>query len=319
LAAEYALAPAALDQGGLQAGSANYSASFSAAPGGEGGSSNYRMRSGYAGQLFDPDALPDVDIVPPGSLAADGSGKSFSASAAGVEGLVLTYEGRGFTSYASTSSAPAIPGLYRLSVSSLSQDFIGSAYRDFVISGPIAGADFFSKPVDTPTVSISLTEMLANDIRVLPDGSVSSAGLSIVGVTPGSGNSVLLGEGEDAGWIFFMSSSASAGIFSYVVSDGVSTANGEVTVTTLAPATPLGLQIVRHGIPEFDGSRTTLTMDFIGVPGQAYQMEWSADLSTWISAGTSASGLSGFFTVTLSREGDHLTSWNQSLFFRAKH
>lgn len=316
--ADYSLAPTAIDHGGLQAESMNYSTSFSAAPGGAGGSTNYRLRSGYAAQLFDPDTLPDVDIVPPVSLAADGSRKSFSASADGVDALHFTYEGRGITSYAPSSSAPATPGLYRVNVSAVSQDFIGSVFRDFVISGPLAAADSVTKPANNSPISITTKELLANDTRVLPDGRVTSEGLSIVGVTRGSGNQVYLGEEEDEGWIFFMSSPASTEAFTYVVSDGVSTANGTVTVTALNAATPSSLQIVRRGTPAFDGSRTTLAMDFIGVPGQNYQIEWSPNLDTWISAGTSATGLTGSFTVTLSVDGNHLTSWNQSLFFRAK-
>lgn len=316
--ADYTLAPTALDSGGRQAGSRNYSASFSNAPGGNGVSSNYRLRSGYAAQLFDPDPLPPVDFVEPGSLAADGSQKIFNASAAGVGALRLTYEGRGFTQYAPSSSAPASPGIYRVKASAKSQDYQGSFYRDYVISGLLAAADRLTKPADNSPISITVNELLANDTRVLPDGSVSSAGLSIAGVDSGVGNSVFLGEEEDAGWIFFMPSSSTTEAFSYYLTNGVSSASGEVTVTALGAAPSFSLQIVRRGEPVFDGLCTTMTMDFIGVPGQNYQIEWSADLQNWISAGTSATGLTGSFAVTFSLEGDHLTSWNQSLFFRAK-
>lgn len=317
-AANYSLAPAVLDHGGRQAGSENYSASFSAAPGGDGGSSNYRLRSGYAAQLFDPDPLPAVDFVLPESLAADGSGKSVSATAVDVGALNISYEGRGFTNYDLSSAAPATPGLYRVNASAVSQEYVGFASRDFVISGPLAAADALTKPADNSDISITTKELLANDTRVHADGSVSSDGLLIVSVAPGTGNTVFLGEEEDAGWIFFMPSPNSTEEFTYVVSDGLSTASAVVTVASLAESIAFTLQVVGRGIPVFDGVRTSMSMDFIGVPGQNYEIQWSKDLNTWVSAGTSASGLTGSFTVNISGDGDHLNSWNQSLFFRAK-
>jgi hypothetical protein len=317
-AGDYELAPATLDLGGLQAGSTDYSASFSAAPGGEGASSNYRLRTGYAGQLFDPDVLPAVDFIPPGSLAADGSAKVFSASAAGVDGLLLTYEGRGFTNYNPSDSAPTAPGLYRVNASPRTQDHTGSAWFDFVISGPIAAPDTFTKPANNSLVSIRMNDLLANDTRILPDGTVTSEGLSIVGVKPGEGNEVSLGEGKDEGWVLFMSSSAATETFGYVVSDGTSTADGVVTLTPPGTAPAFTLQIAARGQPVFDGSRTTLEMDFIGVAGQDYQIEWSTDLTTWVSAGTSTPDPQGAFKVTFNVAGDHVDSWSQRLFFRAK-
>lgn len=320
LAADYSLAPAVLDSGGQQAGSANYSASFSAAPGGEGTSTNYRLRSGYAGQLFDPDTLTGVNFILPVSLAANGSAKSISTTAHGAGVLLLTYEGRGFTSYLSSSDAPSTPGLYRVSAAAVSQEYIGSVSRDFVISGPLAGADALTKTINNAPIAITLQQLLANDTRVRPDGTVTSSGLSITGVLAGSGNRVFLGAEEDAGWIFFAPSTAPSEVFGYVVSDGVSIANGVVTVTAQGSATPFTLQFVRRGIPVYDNinNRTSLSVDFIGVPGQNYQVEWSPDLSTWNSAGLISTGLTGSFTVTFSAAGDHVAAWTQSMFFRAK-
>ena len=318
LAADYSLAPAVLDSGGRQAGSANYSASFSAAPGGEGTSTNYRLRSGYAGQLFDPDTLTGVDFTLPVSLAANGSAKSISASAGGAGALRLTYEGRGFTSYLSSSAAPAAPGLYRVSAAAVSQEYTGSVSRDFVITGPLAGADALTKTINNSPIAITLDELLANDTRVLPDGTVTSSGLSITSVLAGSGNQVFLGAEEDAGWIFFAPSLAASEVFGYVVSDGVSIANGVVTVTAQGSATPFTLQIVRLGTPVYATPRTSLSVDFIGVPGQNYQVEWSNNLSAWNSAGLISTGLTGSFTVTFSAEGNHVAAWTQSMFFRAK-
>jgi len=312
LAQNYTLAPAALDYGGGRATSSNYTVDLSNMAGGVGSSQSYTVRSGFAGQLF------DVEFTPPVSLVADGTAKIFTAAAAGVGDLMLRYQGRGFTSYEASSEGPSLPGLYQVTASSAGDVSMVSATVDFVISGPVAVADALTKPLDNSHIAIALPELLANDFLVLPDGSVTSAGLLITSVTAGPGNRVFLGEDDDAGWIFFMPSVASVEAFSYGISGGVSTAKGVVTVTALSTASPFSLQFVRRGIPVFDGSRTTLAMDFIGVPGQNYQIEWSTDLVNWLSAGTSATGLTGSFGVTFDLEGDHLSTWSQSMFFRAK-
>jgi len=312
LAQNYTLAPAALDYGGGRATSSNYTVDLSNMAGGVGSSENYTERSGFAGQLF------DVEFTPPVSLVADGTPKIFTAVAAGVGDLILSYQGRGFTIYDASSEAPSLPGLYQVTASSAGDVFTVSATVDFVISGPVAVADALTKPLDNSDIAITLPELLANDFLVLPDGSVTSTGLLITGVTAGPGNRVFLGEDFDAGWIFFMPSVDSVEAFAYVISGGVSTANSVVTVTALSTAPPFNLQIVRRGSPVFDGSRTTLAMDFIGVPGQDYQVEWSTDLAIWLSGGTIPTGLTGSFTVNLSLEGDHLSTWNQSMFFRTK-
>jgi hypothetical protein len=318
MAADYAIQPSSLDHGGQLGSSAHYQAVFSHSPGAEGASSHYRLRAGFAGQLFDPDALPPVDFVSPGSLAADGSPKVFLAAAPNVDALALTYEGRDGTLYHSSATPPVNPGLYRVSASSLSQEYVGSAYRDFVISGPLAMPDSLTKPVNHSAISISLQKLLANDIRILPDGSKTSQGLTLTSVVPGIGNNVILGEEEDDGWIFFTPSNSTTDAFGYVISDGISTANGVVTVNALGVNPPFTLQFVRNGIPVYDGNQTSLAMDFIGVPGQNYQVEWSSDLITWHSSGTVPTGLTGSFTVSIIQAGNHVSEWKQRMFVRAR-
>ncbi|MEI8039402.1 MAG: hypothetical protein WCJ14_13525, partial [Verrucomicrobiota bacterium] len=62
--ANYSLEPAALDNGGLATGSANYQANSSAAAGGAMGSSLYSDRTGFAGQLGDAVATSIVITAP---------------------------------------------------------------------------------------------------------------------------------------------------------------------------------------------------------------------------------------------------------------
>ncbi len=318
MGADYSILPSSLDQGGQSGSSTNYQAVFSHSPGSEGTSTSYRLRAGFAAQLFDPDLLPPVDFIAPGSLAADGNPKAFSAQAQLVDALALTYEGRDGTLYGLSANPPVQPGLYRVSASSLSQEYVGSFYRDFVISGPLAMPDQLTKPADHSPISISLRKLLANDFRILPDGSRTSIGLTLTSVVAGNGNSVFLGEEEDSEWIFFTPSYSTTEAFGYVISDGISHANGVVTVTAQGSNPPFTLQFVRNGIPIFDGNQTSLAMDFIGVPGQNYQVEWSSDLVTWHSSGIVPTGLTGSFTVSIVLMGNHVAEWKQRMFVRAR-
>ena len=62
--ADYSIDPAVLDGGGALASSAAYTINPSATPGAAGSSTNYALRSGYAGQLLD---LLDITIAEPSS------------------------------------------------------------------------------------------------------------------------------------------------------------------------------------------------------------------------------------------------------------
>jgi hypothetical protein len=59
-------------------------------------------------------------------------------------------------------------------------------------------------------------------------------------------------------------------------------------------------------------------MDFIGVPGQNYQVEWSVDLITWHSSGTVPTGLTGSFSVSIVLAGNHVLEWKKTMFVRAR-
>ena len=113
LAQTYTLAPAALDSGGGRVASSNYAADLSNMAGGVASSQNYTVRSGFAGQLF------DVDFIPPLNLLADGGGEILTgqlespSNATGftlidpVAGLTITSEGQ----YSFDPSAESYDGL----------------------------------------------------------------------------------------------------------------------------------------------------------------------------------------------------------------
>lgn len=314
--ANYTLEPVSLDGGGLTGSSTNHIGNFSMAPGAAGASASYTLRGGFAGQLSDPDQLLAITFTAPASLAADGTAKVFSASADGVASFTYGYMGRGFTSYGPTPAAPSGVGLYTVTATPVGPG--PSGQLDFVITGPLPLADSLTKPADHAPITIAASELLANDKRLRATGEITGDGLAITTVIPSAGNSVFLGTGDDVGWILFVPSTAASETFSYVVSDGISSATVTVTVTALGTAPPFTLQIVKYGNAVFDGSDTRSTFDFIGVPGQFYQIEYSTDLVEWRSAGTVPTGVTGSFSAHLIRAGNFAAEWNSSLFFRAK-
>jgi hypothetical protein len=236
----------------------------------------------------------------------------------GVSGFSYSYVGRDGTTYSTSSTAPTAPGLYKVTATSTDSNYSGSAENSYFIAGVIAGDDSLTKPADHSAISIRVLELLANDSRITSLGAASTSGLTITGVTAGAGNSVVLGTGADAGWIFFTPSSGASDTFTYAVSDGTNSANGTVTLTAEASLPPITLQLVKKGTAAFDGTTTRVSHDFIGVPGQTYQIEYSTDLTTWVAAGSVSTGATGSFSVNFSRAGDEAAAWNAHQFFRAK-
>ncbi|NDA27009.1 MAG: hypothetical protein EBZ05_09330, partial [Verrucomicrobia bacterium] len=79
------------------------------------------------------------------------------------------------------------------------------------------------------------------------------------------------------------------------------------------------LQIVGMGTATFNGTQTSVTMGFLGVPGQTYEILYKGELNDpdWISAGPVSTG-TGPFTVTITRSGNYENDWNGSMFFQAR-
>ena len=82
--ANYTLSPATVDAGGNRGGSASYTADFSLAPGGAGGSPVYTSRTGYTGQLVESASL-ELRLQP-SPLAETGTGQ-VSARLFSAEGV----------------------------------------------------------------------------------------------------------------------------------------------------------------------------------------------------------------------------------------
>jgi hypothetical protein len=244
-----------------------------------------------------------------------GAGNSYAAS--GPEGSTFNYSYAGRsanginTSY-SSDTAPTAAGYYTVSATATG-NYSGSNTADYFVAGPVAVADSRTKSAGNTPQLIPISELLANDSRITSTGTVETTGLTVSVVTSGSGNTEIAGA-----FIKFTPSSASTDTFTYTVTDGANTATATVTITTEAQAPSFDLQIVKAGTATLAGGNTTVTHDFIGVPGQTYLVEYTTDLDgSWTSAGNQNTGTTGSFSVIFTKSGDFVSEWNTRMFFRA--
>jgi len=179
----------------------------------------------------------------------------------------------------------------------------------------MAIADSLTKPADNEPYMIPVSQLLANDYRITnSSGATVTTGLTVTAVTSGSGNTAtLVGK-----FVQFVPSSGSTDTFTYTVTDGTNTATATVTITTETQAPTFTLQFVKKGTATFAGGNTTVTHDFIGIPGQTYLLEYAtSSAGPWASAGNQNTGATGSFSVTFTKSGDAAADWNAHMFFRA--
>ncbi|MDA0859006.1 MAG: MBG domain-containing protein, partial [Verrucomicrobia bacterium] len=80
--------------------------------------------------------LPAVTFrFPEEGLTYSGSPKSFAASAPGVSGFSLRYEGLSPTTYPESATPPTQVGTYRVTATSTDKNYVGSAIQVFTING----------------------------------------------------------------------------------------------------------------------------------------------------------------------------------------
>jgi hypothetical protein len=243
-----------------------------------------------------------------------GTVDSYSISPALPAGLVLN-TGTGVIS--GTPSAAAASDTY--TVTATNAGGYASTTLTIVVGyavGPVAVADSLTKPADNEPYMIPVSQLLANDYRITStSGATATGGLTVSAVTSGSGNTANLA-GE---YIQFTPSSESTDTFTYTVTDGTKTATATVTITTETQAPSFTLQIVKVGTATFAGGNTTVTHDFIGVPGQTYLIEYTTNLSgAWTSAGNQSTGPKGSFSVIFTKTGNVVADWNAHMYFRAR-
>jgi hypothetical protein len=92
-------------------------------------------------------ASGSITFTAPGSLVYDGDPKSFTASAAGVSGFTLSYEGRNGTVYSPTADAPSDAGDYTVTATSSDANNPGSGSQEFTIQKATQTITFGSLPI----------------------------------------------------------------------------------------------------------------------------------------------------------------------------
>jgi hypothetical protein len=273
---------------------------------------NYSISFTGANLTITAAALPNITWSG-GSISNSNGVASFSYAYSGVSnnGISTTY---------SNSLAPTNAGYYTVVATSTDGNYSGSSTNTYFVAGPVAVSDAITKPAGNPNPSLVMTlaSLLANDVRITPEGAVATdgLGLSITGVMNGSGNSAEI----DGGDILFTPGGASPETFTYTLSYGDQEAIGTVTVTTETQAPTFTLEIVKVGTATFEGGNTTVTHDFIGVPNQTYLLEYKTNLQAdWTSAGNRSTGTTGSFPVSFTKVGENVAAdWNRGMFFRAR-
>jgi len=243
-----------------------------------------------------------------------GSGITYSIDPALPTGLLLNPTTGVISGTPSVTSASAI---YTVSATNVG----GSTTTTLTIGvgyavGPVAVDDALTKAASNEPFLIPISDLLANDYRITStSGATATGGLTVSAVTSGSGNTATV----TGAYIQFTPSSASTDTFTYTVTDGTKTATATVTITTETQAPSFDLQIVKVGTATYSGGNTTVTHDFIGVPGQTYLVEYTTNLSgAWTSAGSQSTRTTGSFSVTITKSGDFRSEWNTHMFFRAR-
>jgi len=273
---------------------------------------NYSTALTTASVTVNPASLSssDITLVP----AGDGS---YTATATGVSSFTYSYAGRsanGITTSYSSDTAPTAAGYYTVSATATG-NYSGSKTADYFVAGPVTNNDALTKPAGNQPYLIEVSSILTNDRRITTTGTVETTGLTVTGVTSGSGNTATVA----GAYIQFTPSSASTDTFTYTVTDGTKTATATVTITTETEAPTFRLQIVKVGAATFAGGNTTVTHDFIGVPNQTYLVEYATDLAgNWTSAGNQSTGATGSFSVTFTKSGDVAADWTAHMYFRAR-
>jgi hypothetical protein len=216
-------------------------------------------------------------------------------------------------SYNGSTNAPTNPGLYNLIGTVTQPGYSGAATNNFVITGPVPVNDtIVNSQGNNFEFQIPLADLLANDARIDATGASVIGGLSVSSVASGSGTAEL-----EAPFVWFTPTGASSDTFSYTVSDGTSSRTATVTVTK-GDESAFSITFVRRGEASFNGTNTTITHDFIGVPGQTYTIDFRGEMNQpWDSRGHVSTGATGSFSVTFTKAGNHVADWDGSMFFRA--
>ena len=101
--------------------------------------------------------------------------------------------------------------------------------------------------------------------------------------------------------------------------NGASSTAVDFNIGMASPTIAFTLNMLRVVTPAaFNGTETSVTIEFAGVPKQTYQIQYSTDLSIWSTAQEVVTGDTGTFEATFTTSGNRVTSWT-CLFFRTSN
>ena len=189
---------------------------------------------------------------------------------------------------------------------------------NFVITGPIAAADAASRVANSEFIKIPISTLLANDSRIATNGSTQTDNLTITAAAGGAGNTASIcgtfvcytpaTDGERSLHLHLHGERRWRRDFDrYRHRDG-----------DHAGAQPFAIQILGRTTAVYNGTNTSISVEFLSAPGQSLLMEYMTNMTPWTAYPPPVNtGSSGDFVVTFTVAGDHAADWNNSMFFRA--
>lgn len=306
---------AAADYPSANAGTyAGIAITYSLGDGTNGGlASNYSVSAGTATGVVTSASVSSGDIT----LTRDGD--NWSAGASGVGGFTLSYSGRTAnditTTYGPSATAPTSAGYYTVTATSSDANYSGTKAENYFVTGPLAAADSVVRPAGNSSFGIPQATLLQNDKRIDGSGNVQTNNLSVSAVSPSGGNTVSLG----GVMVNFTAAGSGVETFTYTLTDAAAGKSATTTVTVTPQAAAESFTISgTPGTPVFDGEMTSVTMTFTGTPKVTYYIYYKGELSepAWKTAGGVYSENSSY-TVEISEDGNHVSDWTGSMFFRA--
>jgi ELWxxDGT repeat protein len=239
-------------------------------------------RTGVVGQLLTLTATATDTDIPANTFTYSLTGSVPAGAQIGASTGLFTW----------TPLPSQAPGTYVINVQ-LADNGVPAltATRSFSVDvrtnlNPIAGADT-AGTTQSKAVSISVAKLMRNDTD--PDGDILT--LSLGGVTTSNNGSILLSGGN----VIYTPPVGFHGTdtFTYTLFDGYGgSASSTVTVTVAAAFAATANPIV---LTTLAGGARRLSM--VGIPGRTYRIEYSSDLSSWLTLGTRTAGSNGHFTI----------------------
>ena len=268
------------------------------------GDANYNSASSA------PLAFTIAKATPTATLAVSNSPVTYTGSAQAATVGITTSSVPGSVSNIMTGGAATQTNAGTYAVTA---DFVPTDTANFnTLTGQAAGNFVIDKASQT------ITGLPLTDTRFVGDAPYS---LGLTG--GGSGNAITyvssntgVATVDSGGTVTLVAAGSTTITASQAGNANYNPATDAVQTLTVNPL--ITLDVGTHTTAVFASGNTTIMVNFVGVPNQMYNMEYSTNLVGWTSAGAAVStGATGSFTVTFTAAGDQTADWNNKMFFRA--